>query len=106
MATSIQIIEASKDADIRARLVAMAAAEGVQAPENWVAMNLHALIAKDLDGDGDSNPSIASVFEFAVVETRKIARVPRAGENEALVTDALLVSAIQAVRAANGEINP
>lgn len=92
MPTSQQIIEAQADRDLRARFVALAAKRGIQNPEHWVTLNMHALVAADLDGDGPNTDSVASVYDYAVATTP-----PRPGANPAAVTDDHIDSAIEQV---------
>lgn len=91
MATSKQIIRASRDSDLKERLVAIAAAENIESPIGWVEANMHRLVATDL---GD-NASLASVYEYA--ESQYVP-VPTPGANSAIMTDALISVAINKIK--------
>lgn len=92
MATTKQIGDAARDADLRDRFISQAAALGVVSPEWWVDQNMRALVAADLDGQGANEDSVATVYDYAV-QTRPPVP-PRPGENPAAVTDTHLESAI------------
>lgn len=97
MPTSAQIIAAYRDSDLLERITAIAAAEGIANPDQWVGMRIRQIVAADLDGDGGASNSIASVYEYAVETTP-----PRPGANPAAVTDDHIRTALQCVTQSEG----
>lgn len=87
-ATSSSIIAAAQDRDIAQRLVAVAAQQGVDDPQQVVASNLHRLILAPVSEGGDT---IASVLEYA---RATYVPTPLPGANPAAVTDAFLSAAL------------
>lgn len=96
MATSKQIIDAARDADLKERLTALAAAEGIDDPEHWVTRRLSELVGIDLNGVEVGDDSIASVYEYA---KSQYVPAPTPGGSPAFVTDIHIRTAIQQVRA-------
>lgn len=90
-ATSGAIISAARDNDLRERFIALAAAEGIEAPQSFVEARLHILAAAPADADG---ATIAGVYEYAAATYEA---APRPGENPAAVTDAHIRYALSQV---------
>lgn len=91
MATSAQHIAARNDADLTARLVAVAEQAGVPNASMWVAANAGRLVAVEVEGT-----TLADVHAYAVAT---YVPTPRPGENPAAVTDTQLHGAIEALTA-------
>lgn len=89
MANSTQLSEAAKDEDLRERLTALAASKNIDNAPGWVDFNMRRLVAVSVDGT-----DVATVYEYAQSQTKPVLR---AGENPALVTDDILIHAIEAV---------
>ena len=87
--TTAAIIAASRDSDLRERLIATAARAGVDSPQAWVESRLHELASTDATSSGDT---IASVYDYA---RATYTPAPRPGENPAAVTDTHLEYAVQ-----------
>lgn len=97
MATSNSIIQASRDADLQARAVAIAAEQGVTYPQGWIEQRLSALACAPVNESGDT---VASVYEYAsTVRDQAVAALPPSpGANPAAVTDDYLRHAIKALQ--------
>ena len=93
MATTSDHIKATRDQDLKARLIAAAEMAGIDAPSFWVESNLGRLVSTNVQ-DGQT---IADVYTYAAATYTP---TPRPGENLAAVTDDHLTAAIAAVQAA------
>ena len=84
--TSQAIISAAKDADLRERIIAIAAKMRVKNPGYFVDSNLFELASTAVDSSGEN--SIATVYDFYSIKYAKAAAelVPP-GKNLAAVTD-------------------
>jgi hypothetical protein len=89
MATSAQHITASKDADLRERLIAIAEMEGIDAPSFWVESNIGKLLSTTVSGE----QVLADVHAYAVAS---YVPAPRPGEDPTKVMDDHLRTAVQA----------
>ena len=97
MATSAAIINASKDSDLRERAVAIAAEQGVTAPQLWIDQRLPALACAPVN-DGGSD-TVASVYEYTEARYAEQAAALKApGKDPAAVTDDHLRHAIKALK--------
>lgn len=97
MATSAAIINASKDSDLRERAVAIAAEQGVTAPQSWIDQRLPALACAPVDDTGSN--TVASVYEYAEARYAEQAAALKApGKDPAAVTDDHLRHAIKALK--------
>ena len=92
--TSNSILTAARDNDLRERLVAIAAREGIDNPQAWVEARMWQLTAVPVTDNGDT---VASVYEYGAGEYAKaVAALPPApGKNPAIVTDNLLAGAVK-----------
>ena len=88
MATSAQHIAASRDADLRERLIAVAEMEGIDAPSFWVESNIGKLLSTTVSAE----QVLADVHAYAVAT---YVPAPRPGENPAIITDEYLRTAVQ-----------
>lgn len=96
MATSAAIINALKDSDLRERAVAIAAEQGVTAPQSWIDQRLPALACAPVNDGGDT---VASVYEYAEAQYQtKAAALKRPGKDPSAVTDDHLRHAIKALK--------
>ena len=93
MTTTAAVTAAARDDDLRTRLIAAAAMQGIGSPQAWVEARLHELAAAPVD---DAGATVASVYEYAALTYKP---APRPGENPAAVTDTHLAHAIHATRA-------
>jgi len=91
MATSSQIIAARNDSDLLARIVALAEATGIDNAQGWAEANRGRIVTQTV-----GNTTIADVHAYAVATFEP---TPRPGANEAAVTDAQIIAAINAVAA-------
>lgn len=84
---SQNLIVSSKDADLKERIVVLAAEMGISNPEAWIAANMLNLVSTDVDSAGNT---LASVYEYAYnVYQEKLRALPEApGKNPGAVTDA------------------
>ena len=97
MTTTASVTAAARDDDLRTRLIAAAAMQGIDSPQQWVEARLHELAAAPVD---DGGSTVASVFEYAA-ETHKAAVAklpPRPGVDPAIVTDTHLAHAVRHAR--------
>lgn len=84
--TSQAIISAAKDADLRERVIAIAAKMKVKNPGYFVDSNLFELASTAVDSSGEN--SIATVYDYARLQYAKAtAELVPPGENLAAVTD-------------------
>ena len=88
MATLDQQIRASKDDDLKERMVAAAERKGIPFPQVWVEQNMGKLVITPID-----NTTVADVHAYAVATYNP---VPRPGANPAAVTDDQILAAVQA----------
>lgn len=93
--TTAQHIAARDDADLRARLVATAEQLGVDEPEAFVRQKLGKLVSTPIDGQS----TITSVHAYASTQyaAAVAALPPKPGVDPAMVTDAQLAQAVEAV---------
>ena len=84
------ISDASRDPDLRDRLMSAAAEAGVPNPAAWVEENSRRLAAAPVDEAGSD--TIAGVYAYA-----KASRPPAPGANPAAVLDSYIRHAVQAV---------
>lgn len=91
--TSQAIISAAKDADLRERVIAIAAKMKVKNPSYFVDSNLFELASTAVDSSGDN--SIATVYEYANLQhAQALAELIPPGKNPAAVTDAHIEHAL------------
>lgn len=91
--TSQAIISAAKDADLRERVIAIAAKMKVKNPSYFVDSNLFELASTAVDSSGDK--SIATVYEYANLQhAQALAELIPPGKNPAAVTDAHIEHAL------------
>lgn len=84
--TSQAIISAAKDADLRERIIAIAAKMKVKNPGYFVDSNLFELASTAVDSTGEN--SIATVYDFYSIKYAKAtAELVPPGKNLAAVTD-------------------
>lgn len=100
MATSSAIINASKDNDLRERLIALAAEAKIQNPQLFVESHLQQLAASEVNDNGDT---IASVYEYTEsVYHKELAKLVAPGKNLGGVTDNYLRYALENVLRSEG----
>lgn len=97
--TSQAIISAAKDADLRERIIAIAAKMRVKNPGYFVDTNLFELASAAVDSSGDN--SIATVYDYARIQyAQALAALTPPGKNLAAVTDEHIEHALGALLAA------
>ena len=94
MTSIADLIAASTDTDLRARVRAAADARGL--PLNWTDLHMGRLVATEIGADGEPT-SIARVYGYALATYEP---TPRPGENPAAVLDSMIFDAIDAIREA------
>ena len=93
MASIADMIAASTDTDLRARVRAAADARGL--PLNWTDLHMGRLVATEIQSGGDQT-TIANVYGYALATYTP---TPRPGENPAAVLDSMIFDAIGTIDA-------
>lgn len=93
MASIADLMAASTDTDLRARVRAAADARGL--PLNWTDLHMGRLVATMIPADGEQT-TIAHVYGYAVATYTP---APRPGENPAAVLDSMIFDAIDTIAA-------
>ena len=91
MASIADLMAASTDTDLRARVRAAADARGL--PLNWTDLHMGRLVATEIVAGGEQT-SIANVYGYALATYTP---APRPGENPAAVLDQMIFDAIDAI---------
>lgn len=86
MATIKQHIAATRDADLRTRVIAAAERAGIDAPSHWTDANLGKIVDANI---GDT--TLADVHAYAVASYQP---TPRPGEDDTKITDAQVEAAV------------
>ena len=85
------IVAVAGDGDLQQRLIAAAAAEGIEAPESWVLANRWQIAAHDTSQGG-----LLDAYQYAVdTDTH---RVKAYGRDPGIVNDAMILSVVQALK--------
>ena len=93
MASIADLMAASTDTDLRARVRAAADARGL--PLNWTDLHMGRLVATEIEAAGEQT-SIADVYGYALATYTP---APRPGENPAAVLDSMIFDAIDTINA-------
>ena len=93
MASIADLMAASTDTDLRARVRAAADARGL--PLNWTDLHMGRLVATEIEAAGEQT-SIADVYGYALATYKP---TPRPGENPAAVLDSMIFDAIDTIDA-------
>ena len=93
MASIADMIAASTDTDLRARVRAAADARGL--PLNWTDLHMGRLVATAIQSGGDQT-TIADEYGHALAAYKP---TPRPGENPAAVLDSMIFDAIDTIDA-------
>ena len=97
MTTTASVTAAARDDDLRTRLIAAAAMQGIGSPQQWVEARLHELAAAPVSEGSDT---VASVYEYAAsTYAAAVAKLPpKPGADPAIVTDTHLAHAVRHAR--------
>lgn len=93
MASIADLMAASTDTDLRARVRAAADARGL--PLNWTDLHMGRLVATEIEAAGEQT-SIANVYGYALATYEP---TPRPGENPFAVLDSMIFDAIDTIDA-------
>lgn len=91
--TLAQISAAARDADLIDRLTSAAAAQGIDAPQQWAETHAREIVATPVDSDGNT---LGSLHAYAVASYTP---APRPGEDATKIADAAIKAAVAAVAA-------
>ena len=94
MTSIADLMAASTDTDLRARVRAAADARGL--PLNWTDLHMGRLVATEIQSGGDQTATIADVYGYALATYKP---TPRPGENPAAVLDSMIFDAIDTIDA-------
>lgn len=86
----IDVIDAEQDADLRLRLIAAAALDGIRDPQTWQYENRYALVAAPISAN-EADGVLANIYAYA----RDGAQVEKPGLDPSVVTDEYVKYAVK-----------